>query len=83
MSFGRKIKRAGEMARRRERKRIQKDLAKKARARDAEKQSVSDFHLRATAPVNVKQSPLHLGASIVDGEIVIDARENVETAATL
>lgn len=67
MSFARKIKRARGMARRRERKRIQKDLAKKAQARDAAKP--------ITQAVNGERAgtrPPSLGAKIENGEIVIE-----------
>ena len=71
MSFARKIRRARGMERRRDRKRIQKDLRKKARERDAAK----------------TDKPPHLSARIVNGKIVIEAQaataETAEPAVTL
>lgn len=71
MSFARKIRRARGMVQRRDRKRIQKDLRKKAQARDAAKTN----------------KPPHLSARIENGRIVIDAQtadaETAEPAVTL
>lgn len=78
MSFARKIKRARGMERRKERERIQKDLRKKARAREAEKQIAPPVGMGSGAGTRIPT----LQAKIDNGEIVIVPETQPESAAT-